>query len=488
MITVALIGFPLVLALVLFFLKGGKLLKWTALAGSLAESVWAVFAWITYARHCKCDLHVKYDWLGSLGISFQFGMDGLTLLLVMLTSFLVPLIILSSWHHTYHRPSAFYGLILLMETAFMGVFTAFDGILFYIFWEMALIPAWFICAVWGGNDRIRITFRFFLYTFTGSLIMLVALIFLYTRTPFPHSFDFRSLYQASLTSSEQLWIFIALSFAFAVKIPVFPFHSWQPDTYTAAPAQGSMLLAGIMVKMGIYGVIRWLIPVVPQAVEELGPVVIILAITGIVYASLIALKQDDMKRLVAYSSVAHAGLIAAGLFTLQRHAYDGAVIQMLSHGINITGLFAVIAMIERRTGTRSISSLGGLAREAPWLAFFFMAILLGSISLPLTNGFVGEFLLLAGLFQYNIVFSAIAGLGVIFGAVYMLRMYQGVMLGEIPPFRRSAGSLVTADLTIPEMLVLIPVVVMIIWIGIAPGMFLDLINTGIPFGVNSPLR
>lgn len=472
MITVALIGFPLLLSLVLFFLKGERLLKWIALAGSLAEFGWAIFAWINYAHYCKCSLQIKYDWLESLGISVQFGLDGLSLLLVMLTAFLIPLIILSSWNHTWHRPSAFYGLILLMEMAFMGVFTAFDGMLFYIFWEMALIPAWFICAVWGGNDRIRITFKFFVYTFTGSLFMLAALIYLFYRTPLPHSFDFRWLYGAALTPAEQSWIFAALCLTFAIKIPVFPFHTWQPDTYTTAPAQGSMLLAGLMLKMGLYGVIRWLIPVTPKVMADYGSIVIILAVAGILYASLIALRQDDMKRLVAYSSIAHVGLIAAGLFSLNKHAYNGAVIQMLSHGINIVGLFAVIAMIERRTGTRNIASLGGLARETPLLAAFFLVILLGSISLPLTNGFVGEFLLLLGLFQYNVILSTVAGLSIIFGAVYMLWMYQRVMLGKV----RTEEAPMTMDLSWAEALVLIPILIMIFWIGVAPGMFLNLIT------------
>lgn len=476
MITLALIGFPFLLALILFTLRDEKLLKWIALVGSLAEFGWAIFAWINYEHYCKCSLHFKAGWLDSLGISLQFGMDGVSLLLVMLTAFLVPLILLSSWNHSYRNPSAFYGLILLVEMAFMGVFTAFDGMMFYIFWELALIPAYFICAVWGGNDRIRVTFKFFLYTFVGSLIMLVALIYLYYKTPSPHSFDFRWLYAARLTSAEQLWICIALFLAFAIKIPVFPFHTWQPDTYTTAPAQGTMLLAGIMLKMGIYGIIRWLIPIGRGVMAEYGDVAIVLAITGIVFASLIALRQEDMKRLVAYGSIAHVGLIVAGLFTLKPIALDGAVLQMISHGINIVGLFAVIGMIEARTGTRNITSLGGLASQAPWLAVFFLIILMGSISLPLTNGFVGEFLLLIALFEYNVVFSVVAGLTMIFGAVYMLWMYQRVMLGNPRTTQQPDPSLMQGDLSYTETLVLIPLVALIFWIGIAPGMFLNLLN------------
>jgi NADH-quinone oxidoreductase subunit M len=377
-------------------------------------------------------------------------------------------IILASFSHSYSRPSAFYSLILLMEMALVGVFAAFDGMMFYIFWELALIPAYFISAVWGGNDRIRITFKFFIYTFTGSLFMLVALVYLYFKTPVPHSFDFQWLYAATMTPAEQTWIFLAFFLAFAIKIPVFPFHTWQPDTYAAAPAAGSMLLAGIMLKMGIYGMIRWMIPICHDAVQEWGGIAMILAVTGIVYASLIAIRQSDMKRLVAYSSIAHVGLIAAGVFTLTTYALQGAVIQMVSHGINIVGLFYVIDLIEQRTGSRTIGELGGIALRAPRLAAFFMIILLGSVALPLTNGFIGEFLLLLGLFEYSAVFAAVAGLTIIFSAVYMLWMYQRTMLGKTSEMTENIR-----DLSWTEMAVLIPLVVMIFWIGLFPGLFLD---------------
>jgi NADH-quinone oxidoreductase subunit M len=472
MITLALIGFPLLLSLALFAIRRDKLVKYVALWGSLAEFGWAVFSWVNFEHYCKCSLQFRAGWLEEYGISLQFGMDGISLMLVMLTTFLVPLIILSTWKHRYPRPSDFYGMIILMDMALVGVFTAFDGLMFYIFWEMALIPAWLICALWGGKERVRVTFKFFLYTFIGSLFMLTALIWLYFRTPLPHSFDVRSLYAAGLTPAEQSWIFAAFTLAFLIKIPVFPFHTWQPDTYSVSPAAGSMLLAGIMMKMGLYGMIRWLIPVTPGAVAEYGMLVILLAVAGIVYASLIAIRQDDMKRLVAYSSIAHAGLIAAGLLTLQQKALEGAVLQMISHGINITGLFAVISFIESRTGTRNISSLGGMANRAPWLAFLFMIILLGSMALPLTNGFVGEFLLLLGLFGYHMTVAVIAGLTVIFTAVYMLWMYQRTMLGYIPGSSIAEGKLY-GDLSWPEALTLIPLAILVIWIGIDPGFFLD---------------
>jgi NADH-quinone oxidoreductase subunit M len=358
-----------------------------------------------------------------------------------------------------------------MEMALVGVFTALDGLVFYIFWEMALIPAYFICAFWGGNDRIRITFKFFIYTFTGSLFMLVAVIWLYFRTPMPHSFDLFYLYNASLSPAEQAWIFAAFFLAFAIKIPVFPFHTWQPDTYTESPGPGTMLLSGLMLKMGIFGAIRFLIPVCGGVLRDYGSILIILAITGVVYASVIAIRQDDMKRLVAYASLAHAGLMAAGVFILNVPSLEGVVIQMISHGVNIVGLFIIIGFIQDRLQTRKISDLGGIATRAPRLAIFFMIILLANIALPLTNGFVGEFLILLGLFGFNPLIAAVAGLTVIFSAVYMLWMYQRVMLGKINGITEQV-----TDLTVREMITLAPVILVIFWIGIFPGMFLELVN------------
>jgi len=474
MLTVVLIILPLLFALPLFAFRKEKLIKRVALVIALIEFGVAVAAFIQYKTSCHCQLLFSAHWFGSSGITLKFGMDGISLLLVMLTTLLVPVIILSSFRHSYKKPSAFYGLILVMEMALVGVFTAFDGLIFYIFWEMALIPAYFICAVWGGNDKIRITFKFFIYTFTGSLFMLVALIYVYFRTPLPHSFDLFALYNATLSPAGQTWVFLALFFAFAIKMPVFPFHTWQPDTYTGSPGPGTMLLSGIMLKMGIYGVIRLMIPLCREALQQFGTIAVILSVIGIVYASLIAIRQDDMKRLVAYSSIAHAGLMAAGVFILNIKALEGAVIQMISHGINIVGLFIMIEFIQERVNTRKISELGGIAIKAPRLAIFFMILLLGSIALPLTNGFIGEFLLLLGLFEYNIVFAVIAGLAMIFSAVYMLWMYQRTMLGKVNALTENI-----TDLSVPETLALVPLVIMIFWIGIFPGMFLQTIDMDI---------
>ena len=467
MLTGYLIVLPFMLSLAVFVMREERWIKKAALAGSLAEFILSLCAVYIFLTKCHCNLLLMLGWLKELGITLAFGIDGISLLLVLLTTFLTPLVILASWNHDYRNPSGFYGLILLMEMAFVGVFTAFDGLVFYIFWEMALIPAYFICAIWGGRDRIRITFKFFIYTFAGSLFMLAALIYLYLHTATPHSFHFYALYGARISPEARNYIFLAFILAFGIKIPVFPLHTWQPDTYAESPAAGTMLLSGIMLKMGIYGLIRLVIPVCPDAAKEWGIYVMIAAVAGIIYASVIAIRQDDLKRLVAWSSIAHVGLITAGVFALNIQALQGAMIQMVSHGINIVGLFILIDIIERRMTTRNIPSLGGIARSAPWFAAFFMIILLGSIALPLTNGFIGEFLLLLGIFGYDHWVAAVAGLTVIFSAVYMLWMYQRVMLGA--PNEKTAAF---NDLTPPEFILLTPIVVLIFWIGLFPGFFL----------------
>lgn len=462
-----LIFFPL-LAAVITAISGTNAKK-VALVAAIIEFGYSVCLFLRFVPSEGNQFTVNISWIEQLGINFNIGLDGISLLLVMLTTFLVPLIILSSFSHQYKSPSLFYSLILTMQFALVGVFSAYDGFLFYIFWELALIPIYLICLMWGGKDRLRITLKFFIYTLTGSLLMLVALIYLWLQTPGAHSFDLQALHNLSLTSKEQSLIFWALFLAFAIKIPIFPFHTWQPDTYTDAPASGTMLLAGIMLKMGIFGVIRWLLPIVPNAIIEWGNLAMILCVIGIVYASLIAWVQKDFKRLIAYSSIAHVGLIAAGVFSLTYQGLHGSIIQMVSHGINVVGLLMIADIIERRTGTRELDSLGGIRTVAPAFSTYFMIIMLASIALPLTNGFIGEFLLINGVFQYNHILAALAGLTIIFGAIYMLNAYNKIALG-VP----KKNNFVFASLTISEKAVLIPILIMIFWIGIYPKPLLDI--------------
>jgi NADH-quinone oxidoreductase subunit M len=368
-------------------------------------------------------------WIEQVGISFKLGLDGISFVLVLLTNISIPLILLSSRKHSYGNNNYFHSLVYLMQIGLIGVFTSLDAFLFYVFWEVALIPIYFICAIWGGENRAAVTFKFFIYTVVGSLFMLVGIIYLFTQTQ-DHSFAIESFKAVSLDKTTQIWLFWAFFIAFAIKMPIFPFHTWQPDTYTTAPAQGTMLLSGIMLKMGVFGVIRWILPLFPLAVAQYADLILVFAVIGVVYGAIIAIQQKDMKTLAAYSSISHVGLIAAGLFTGNIQGIQGVTIQMLSHGINVIGIFFIIDIIENRTGTRQIAELGGIRSVAPKLATLFVIIMLGSVALPLTNGFVGEFLLLTSVFQYKPILAVAAGLSVILGAVYMLRMFKTVMLGE----------------------------------------------------------
>ena len=470
MLTLGLIVFPAIAA-TLILLIGGDRAKQAALAAALVETGMAIAAFVQFRPDASSQFGFDYAWIGSLGIRFSAGIDGISVLLVLLTGLLVPLIVLSTFNRHYERPATFYALMLFMQAALMGVFTARDGFLFYLFFEAALIPIYFLAAMWGGANRIPVTFKFFLYTIFGSLFMLVALVYLYYQTPatgaIAHSSAIADFYKLKLTPDAQGWVFWAFFIAFAIKMPVFPFHTWQPDTYVESPTPATMLLAGIMLKMGVYGLIRFILPIVPLGVETWGQTVIILSVIGIVYGSIIAIRQRDMKRLIAYSSFSHVGLMAAGVFSLTETGMQGALIQMLAHGINVVGMFFVADVIFSRTNTNLLDQLGGITRTTPKLTVYFMIMLLGSVALPLTNGFIGEFLLLHGVYTYNHYLGFAAGLTIIFGAVYMLRMFQKSMFGPTSP---RTGTF--ADLTLSESLVFIPLVVMVIWMGVYPNTFL----------------
>lgn len=461
---------PVVAALVVLFIKG-EAAKYAALTFAVAELVVAGVFLSKFVPDASTQFSISAPWIPKAGIYFTAGIDGISMIMVILTTLLVPLIILSTFKNQYKSAHVFYALILFMQAGLLTVFTALDGFLFYVGWEVALIPIYFICAMWGGENRIKVNIKFFIYTFAGSLFMLLGIIYLHMQDP-ASTYDLGHFYDLKLDAHHQSWIFWAFFLAFAIKMPIFPFHTWQPDTYTEAPSAGTMMLSGIMLKMGIYGVIRWLIPIAPLGVQHWGLMAIILSVTGIVYASIIAFKQKDGKRLVAYSSIAHVGLIAAALFTFSKgessflwttQALQGALIQMLNHGINVVGLFFVWDIISRKMNTRELDQLGGIARVAPKFAIAFLIVTLGTVALPLTNGFIGEFLLLNSVFQYNIWLAAIAGLTMIFGAVYMLRMYKAVMQGET-----NALTATFTDISGSEIVVLGVICVLIIAIGVYP--------------------
>ncbi len=465
--TIILLFLPLFAALVLLLFKSDQV-KSIALFFALAELVVAGIMVAGFHANASSQYVIDYPWIADWGIHFKAGIDGISSIMVILTTVLVPLIILSTYKHRYSNPSAFYALILFMQTGLLLVFTSMDGFLFYVGWETALIPIYFICALWGGENRVKVTIKFFIYTFAGSLFMLLGIIYLYLQTP-GKTFDIQAFYNLNLDAYHQGWIFWAFFIAFAVKMPIFPFHTWQPDTYTTAPTGGTMMLSGIMLKMGIYGVIRWLIPIAPLGFAQWQSTAIILSVIGIVYASLIAFNQKDGKRLIAYSSIAHVGLIAAGIFAWNMQGVQGAVIQMLSHGINVVGLFFVMDIISRRVNTRDITLMGGIAKRAPFLAASFLIIVMGTVALPLTNGFIGEFLLMNGIYQYNIWLVAVAGLTIIFGAVYMLRLYKQIIQGE--PTALAASF---TDVSGSEKTVLIIICALVVMIGIYPQPLLHL--------------
>jgi NADH-quinone oxidoreductase subunit M len=474
MITTTLLFFPLVIGILLFFLKGENVKK-IALGASLVQLVLGVTAFVQFDKKQVLAQYVtNIPWIKGMGINFHVGMDGISLILVLLTTLLMPFIILVANRNTYKNPSTLYALMMLMQFGLIGVFTSQDAFLFYIFWEIALLPIYFIALLWGGADRIRITFKFFIYTLAGSLLMLAALIYLYLQTPLPHNFSLQALYDLQLTEGTQNWVFWMLFFAFAIKMPIFPFHSWLADTYTDAPTPGTMLLSGIMSKMGVYGALKILLPIVPMGVNDNAHIAITLAVIGVIYASLLAMFQKDYKRLIAYSSAAHVGLIAAGVFSMTYNGISGAVVQMFAHGISAAGLFYVVDILVNRTNTRKLNELGGIRTVAPVYATSFMIIMMASIALPLTSGFIGEFLLLVGVYEYNGWLAGFAGLSTILGAVYMLKSYQVSILGD-----KSSVSDNFFDLVWQEKVILFPLIVLIFVMGVYPKPLLDVITPAV---------
>jgi NADH-quinone oxidoreductase subunit M len=471
MIVLLLFLVPLIGGLVSFGLKReGAARSWSLLVSLITLGLSLAANWQPAGAD---SLQFHGAWMGSLGSSFSLGMDGMAQLLCLLTAVAYPVILIATWKSDYRRSHHFFGLLLLTQAGLMGVFTSTDALLFYFFWELALIPMYFICSGWGGERRIPVTFKFFIYTFTGSVLMLIGLVYLYFQTP-DRSFALESFYALKLSNSDQGWVFWLLFAAFAVKMPLFPFHTWQPDTYEQSPTAATMVLSGIMVKMGVFGVIRWVLPVVPVAAYSWGDVVMSLAVIGIIYASIIAIQQDDLKRLVAYSSIAHIGLMAAALFAETQSGYQGVMIQMFSHGVNIIGLWIVVELIERQFGTRRLSQLGGIAQQAPALTTLLVIVAFANISLPLTNAFVGEFLMFNGIWnstvtQYRVVFTAVAILSIILAAVYTLGMIQKVFYGA--PGERTANA---QDIRPNERLALAIVVLLIVGFGVYPQPLLNL--------------
>ena len=419
----------------------------------------------------------KITWITSLNISYSVGVDGLSILLVLLTTFLTPVALLSSWKSIDHRVKEYTSMILLLETGMLGVFCSLDMFLFYVFWEAMLIPMYFIIGIWGGENRVYAAVKFFLYTMLGSLLMLIAIIWLgYYASTLPDGQFTTDLFQLynigpQIPISIQAWMFLAFTLSFAIKVPLFPFHTWLPDAHVEAPTAGSVILAGVLLKMGTYGLLRFSLPLFPQATIMFMPYIAVLAVIGIIYGALVSMVQTDIKKLVAYSSVSHLGFVVLGIFALTEEGIQGSIIQMVNHGLSTGALFLIVGMIYDRRHTRMIAEFGGLAKVMPLFSTIFMIVSLSSIGLPGLNGFVGEFLILLGSFNskyLNPWFTIASASGVILTAVYILWMYQRVIFGKITnPVNQQLK-----DLSVREIAVLAPVLVFIIWIGVYPGSFL----------------
>lgn len=426
-----LLWFPLLSGLIAFTLKNGNSAKNWAVISSLVTLAIAIISLFFMDAGKYFNLNnVSYYWMPSIGSSFAFKYDGMARLLCLLNAVAFPLVFLSTYKHNYKNANSFYGLMLLTQAGLTGVFCAMDALVFYFFWELALIPVYFLSSIWGGEKRIQATFKFFVYTFAGSLLLLIGIIYVYLHTP-EQSFSLNAFMQANIPAEQGKFVFWLFFIAFAIKMPIFPFHTWQPDAYEQSPTGVTMILSGVMVKMGLYAVIRWLIPVFPAQTAAYADLIIWLSVIGMLYASFLAWQQNDLKRLIAYSSIAHIGLMCAAIFVRNDSGLDGVMVQMFNHGVNVIALWIVVELIERNYGTKKISELGGLANTAPALTIFLVIAALANIALPLTNAFVGEFLMFNGLFEHGKLVTAIALVSIILAAVYTLNMIQKVFYGDI---------------------------------------------------------
>ena len=421
---------------------------------------------------------VDIPWITSLGIHYHLGIDGISLLLIVLTTILTVLAILSSWRSITTGVQGYFISMLLLQVGMIGVFVSLDLFLFYVFWEVMLVPMYFIIGLWGGPRRIYAAIKFVLFTMFGSLLMLVAVLYLlfsYQAYSGEYSFDMLKLMDMPITYHTQLLLFGAFALAFAIKVPLWPLHTWLPDAHVQAPTAGSVILAGVLLKMGTYGFIRICLPMFPDATIAYMPYISVLALIAIIYGALVAMVQKDVKSLVAFSSVSHMGFVMLGIFALNMQGMEGAVIQMVNHGISTGALFLIVGMLYERRHTRLIEDFGGIAKVMPVFSAFFMIATLSSIGLPLTNGFVGEFLILLGAFAHNSVYGIIAASGVIFAACYMLWMYQRVIFGKVT----NPANEKLEDINWRERIILIPLVVFIFWIGVYPKPFLDRIEPAV---------
>jgi NADH-quinone oxidoreductase subunit M len=475
-ILTSIVALPTVGALLLLLVRDderrGALTRNVALVVSLLVFAETLLLWAQFdSGSADFQFVERYAWIPSFGISYAVGVDGVSLLLLVLTAFLTPLALLSSWESVQRKTRAFCMVVLFLESAMLGVFVSLDLFLFYVFWDAMLIPMYLLIGIWGYERRIYAAVKFILYTMAGSVLMLLAILglaYLNSTTTGDYTFDLLQLYELSIPASLQFWFFVAFALAFAIKVPLFPFHTWLPDAHVEAPTAGSVILAGVLLKMGTYGLVRFAFPLFPMAATFFAPYLATLAVIGIIYGALVAMVQPDLKKLVAYSSVSHLGFVVLGIAAMNTHGLQGAVYQMLNHGVSTGGLFLIVGMLSDRRHTRLISEFGGLKKVVPRLVAVFLLITLSSIGLPGLNGFVGEFLILLGAFAWSPRFAALAATGVVLSATYMLWMFQRVNYGTVT----NDENRTLPDLTPREWAVLVPVVALTILMGVLPNLFL----------------
>lgn len=496
---------PLVAALALAFVPKSQhgLIKWIAFGASVVTFLLSLslLGQFRMESNEEYQLVTAVPWIPQFGVQYKIGMDGISLALVLLTTLLSAIAILSSWESIRERVKEYFIFLLLLETGMLGVFVSLDLVLFYVFWEAMLIPMYFLIGIWGGPNRMYATIKFVLYTLVGSLLMLVAIIWLFAASGQggqEATFDLVRLtdplgpvaQSTALDVKARLWLFLAFAAAFAIKVPMFPFHTWLPDAHVEAPTAGSVILAGVLLKMGTYGFLRFCIPLFPDVALQLAPWFLALSVIGIIYGALVAYVQKDVKRLVAYSSVSHLGFCVLGLFAFTREAVTGSVLQMVNHGLSTGALFLLIGMIYERRHTRQISEFGGLWKVIPIFAFFLLISMLSSVGLPGLNGFVGEFLILLGTWgppgspPTNQWAAVLGATGVILGAVYLLWMYQRMMQGPLD----NPENKKLKDLNFREIVTLVPLVVMMVWIGVMPTTFTSMFDAAVYKTVVQPIE
>jgi NADH-quinone oxidoreductase subunit M len=469
---------PLVGVLFILLVRGdeetvARNARWAALWTSLATFVISLLLWINFdPTTAEFQFVEKVDWLPAFNISYHMGIDGISLFFVILSTFLTPICVLASWKAVTVRVKEYMIAFLVLETFMVGTFAALDFVLFYIFFEAVLIPMFIIIGVWGGPRRVYSAFKFFLYTLAGSVLLLAALLALYFEAG---TTDIPTLIAFDVPAQMQTWLWLAFFASFAVKMPMWPVHTWLPDAHVEAPTAGSVILAGVLLKMGGYGFLRFSLPMLPIASEQFVPLVYTLSVIAIIYTSLVALAQEDMKKLIAYSSVAHMGFVTIGIFTATQQGIDGALFQMLSHGVISAALFLCVGVVYDREHSREIAHYGGLVERMPKFAFVFMVFMLGSVGLPGTSGFIGEFLILVGAFQDNTWVAFLAATGVILGAAYMLYLYRRVIFGKLE--KEHLRNIL--DLEPREVAIFAPLVVLVIWMGVWPDPFLSLFDASV---------